>query len=89
MITGVCEICGNEFTYSKSPRGGRNRKMCDTCKNDGDIKRQYYAKNCPRPRSRKSKIDKIQKQARKAGLTYGQYQAKKYMEETKVAEIKV
>ena len=88
MVTRVCEICGNEFQFEKH-RYNNKRKLCDECRKSGTARNHYYAEVYNRKRPRKSRIDKIQQQAKKAGLSYGQYQAQKYMEATKIAEVKV
>ena len=65
-----CKYCGREIENPKN-----NSKFCnDEC-------RENY-KNPPK----KSKINEINAEAKAAGMTYGKYVAKKYLEDQKRKE---
>lgn len=68
-----CEFCGKEFR----PRNG-NQIFCSTvCR-----KKQYNAvalPQVPKPKKKNEELVKINEEARKLGMTYGQYQAMRYV----------
>ena len=80
-----CGICGKEF------EGAGNRKYCSNeCSHiaytQQNKERWQREKGKPRernkkPKKRKSQLDAINAEARKLGMTYGQYQAMKYVKE--------
>ena len=78
----ICEWCGKEFIPTSSRQ--------QVCKEHIDIMRKekrkiinrkrYEVKYEPKP----SNLDEIARQARAEGLSYGQYQAQKIMENARV-----
>lgn len=69
-----CEFCGNEFR----PRNG-NQIFCSiSCR-----KKQYNAAafpQVPKEKKKNEELVKINEEARKLGMSYGQYQAMKTIE---------
>ena len=79
-VKAECVVCGKEFTKLWN----QQKLTCSTeCKksfgkaHDGTIDRTKKKKH-------KSQLAKLEKEARAKGLTYGQLQAQKYLEETRV-----
>lgn len=75
MKNRICEYCGKEYT----PVTGIQRFCESKCAN------RFYAKERAEQRIKKktkkaSNIDAISRKAASSGMTYGKYQAKKYME---------
>ena len=81
IITQVCEFCGNEFTFERG-RGGRTPKACKECRYTNRDK--YTRSATPEEPKRESQVTNIAVEARKLGLTYGQYQARKWLENNRV-----
>lgn len=75
--TLTCELCGEKFLSYRS-----NIKYCsDACRNEAkkgydSVKRQRGEVTTP-----SSTLAEINQQARDAGMSYGQYVAKLYLEE--------
>ena len=81
IITKVCEFCGEKFTY-ESKRGGGHLKQCNECRYANRDK--YTRSTTPEKPKRESQITNIAIEAKKLGLTYGQYQARKWLEDNKI-----
>lgn len=80
IITRTCEYCGEKFSFEHG-RGGGIPKKCKACRSADRVTLQYdYA---PEPK-RESKVTEIAIEARKLGLSYGQLQARKWLENNKV-----
>lgn len=71
-----CEFCGREYNSYGS------QKYCSPeCKAEGAKRAESMRKGRPmRKPMRKSHIEAINTEARDLGLTYGQLQAKRYLE---------
>lgn len=80
IITRVCEICGEKFTQEHG-RGGGIRKKCNDC---NYVNRDKYTRSTAPEPKRESQVTNIAVEARKLGLTYGQYQARKWLENNRV-----
>jgi hypothetical protein len=81
IFTRVCEFCGNEFTFERG-NGGGYPKACNACRYENGKKTRRSA--TPEEPKRESQVTNIAVEARKLGLTYGQYQARKWLENNKV-----
>ena len=78
-----CEICGGKFAAAR-----RTVKYCsDVCRKEGNRRNAAERSRSPYDKTEKEKrpdrIAEINKLAREAGLSYGQYVAKQYQEEQK------
>ena len=80
IITKRCEICGEEFTYEY--KTGGHAKQCKACKYDNRVKIHHDV--APEKPKRKSQVTDIAIEARKLGLSYGQLQARKWLENNRV-----
>jgi len=85
-IEATCKICGKPFSYVYG--GGMKRAYCDRCSIRGN---QVVYNSSEPPRKKKkpprvSQIETVNDAARKAGMSYGQYQAWLYMQEQKGAK---
>lgn len=83
QIIKACEICGKEFTA-----GRKNAKFCSKeCYKVGNCERtkqkQHEKGEEKRKNAEKMPIWKINEEARKMGLSYGQYKARIYREVTR------
>ena len=78
-IEATCKMCGKPFSYVYG--GGMKRAYCDRC-SIGRSQVVYYGSDEP-PRKKKkprvSQIEAINEAARASGMSYGQYQAMRYM----------
>ena len=74
----ICRLCGKQF------KGYGNQKYCsEECKKEAGL-RPNNSISKPRQvsmRKHKSQLSEINAEARKNGMTYGQYQAMKYLKE--------
>lgn len=80
IITRVCEFCGEKFTYEYT-KGGHPKK-CNDCRNADRIK--IHRDVAPEKPKRESQVTEIAIEARKLGLSYGQLQARKWLENNRV-----
>lgn len=72
-VTGICTRCGVEFEYVYK---GTERALCDDCKSAYNGR---PTKKKEKKETRVSLIEAINSAARKAGMSYGQYQALRAM----------
>lgn len=69
----ICDICGETF----ETRHG-NQRRCDKCYMAMQLKSE------DKPKKICDHLDKVNKEARAEGITYGQYQAKKLLQYSRV-----
>ena len=74
-IIDYCYVCGKRFEKARYS----TKSTCGI-----ECAKMLRAKNAGRPK-KKSKLDKLVKEAKKNGITYGQLQAQKYIEEMRKA----
>lgn len=73
MSTKICNYCGKTFETSKR---GQHKYCSDECRKKFYAPQKYVAKE---REPRESHITEITKEARAMGMSYGLYQAQKYL----------
>lgn len=68
--TGTCIICGEQFTYLR----GKKLTCSEECSKKRDLlnKKEYQARN---RKKKRINLVEAEKEARKMGISYGQYMA--------------
>ena len=83
-----CKFCGKSFT----PTTGQQRYCCDACRYRASNlnKKDHITKKSEKAMKKRVKEGLVADtvEARKLGMTYGQYKAMQYVEEKRKEEIK-
>lgn len=75
MATKICNYCGKTFETSKR---GQHKYCSDECRKKFYNPKRYFAEIEPKE-PKESHINEINAEARARGMTYGMYQAQKFL----------